>query len=176
MRTRLFRWMLLALAVLALTGCTQYAFGGSKSDVEAVDSVTVVRTLQYLDNNTQGPRYELTFTVPESWVGQFQTLNQGNSLIFRYVDDADDEDLDEDEMPSGSPVFFIDALSNAQYWEQIGGYPGQYKMFANAADTYFIYHLPIDSFYSGLSDEDFEALAAEVPAIMQSVEVVRVAD
>lgn len=180
MRTRFLGLTLLALAMLALTGCTQYAFGGNQSEVETIDGTTITRTLQYLDDNTAGPLYELTFTVPDGWVDEFQTLNRGNSLVFRYItedeDDADADDDDEDREPAGSLIFTIDALSNAQYWEQIGSYPGQYKNITNTADTYFIYNLPIDAYYSGLADEEFDELAADVPAVIQSVEWVRVAD
>jgi len=163
--SRFYRIFLFGVALLALAGCSQYTFGSGQSDVETIEDTTVTRTLQYFDNNDEGPRYNVSLDLPEEWVGQFETRNEGNSLAFRYLVDEDDE--------QGSPLFYVEALSNAQYWEQIGSYPGQYFNIANTADTYFIYYLPVDAYYSGLNQDEFDALAAIVPDIVESVEVVR---
>lgn len=160
------RFLLLLLVVAAvLAGCNQYSLA-TGSEFEAVEDSSVVRSLQYLDDRDAGPEYEITVTLPEDWVGRFETRTRGNSIVFRYL-------ADEDDAESGTAIFYIDALSNAQYWEQVGGYPGQYTNIVNTADTYFVYHLPIDAYYSGLDEDDFEALAAAVPEIAQSLQVVR---
>lgn len=158
------RFIFIIIALLA-AGCTQYTFGGDDNKVEAIDDTVITRELRYLDNNTRGPVYEVVLEVPEEWVGSFETRTRGNSLVFNYFTDDDDE--------TGSPIFFIDALSNAQYWEQIGSFPTQYKNIANTADTYFIYNLPLDDFYSGLPEDEFDDLADAVPAIIESIQVVR---
>lgn len=163
-----FRIILLGIAIVALVGCNQYSFGSGESSVESVDQSTVVRELQYFDNNTEGPLYEVSLTVPDGWVGEFEILDRGNSLVFRYLKDEDTK--------TGAPIFYLEALSNAQYWEQIGSYPGQYVNIANTADTYFIYHLPIDPFYSGLDEDEYEELADQVPDVIGSFEAVRVDD
>jgi hypothetical protein len=98
--------------------------------------------------------------VPADWVGQFETVNEGNTLVFNYITENDRR----------APIFFIEALSRPQYWEQIGSYPGQYTNLVNTFDTYIIYHLPIDAYYSGLPRVEFEALAEDVPDIVASIQ------
>ncbi len=165
------RLVLLGIALIALTlvGCSSRAFGGFPLDVQTVDTSDLVRTIQYLDDENIGPLYTLSLTVPEEWVGVFETTNVGNSIVFEYIIEPEEEDGFE----TRSPIFYIDALSNSQYWEQIGSYPGQYKNIINTGDTYMIYHLPIDAYYSGLTEEEFEAFAAIVPDIIASVETNR---
>lgn len=157
------RVLVLMLALLLLTGCSEYSFGGNKSETATINDRTEVRTLQYLDNSTEGPLYELTFTVPERWVGQFETLNRGNSLLFRYLENDDDE--------NGSPFFYIEALSNAQYWEQIGSYPQQYVNINNTADTYFIHDVPTFAHYSGIPDDEFDSYVAEIDELVNSISI-----
>lgn len=162
-----YRLLVFVLVLLiASTGCSQYSFGGPESRVESIDDIHVVRSMRYFDENTEGPEYTVSVVVPDGWVDEFETLNKGNSLAFRYL--KDDDDI------AGSPIFYLELLSNNQYWEQIGGFPGQFVTVLNTADTYFIYRLPPDAFYSGLQEEDFDAIAALVPEIMSSLIVARV--
>jgi len=154
------------LALLLVTGCSEYSFGGNKSETAAIDNNTEVVTLQYLDNSDEGPLYELTFTVPDRWVGQFETLNRGNSVVFQYLEDEDDE--------SGAPFFYVEALSNAQYWEQIGSYPQQYVNINNTADTYFIHDVPTFAHYSGIAEDEFDSYIEEMYQVVQSISITRV--
>lgn len=163
-QSRLVLWVM-ALMSLTLVGCGSRAFGGFGVNVEAIDQPDLVRTIQYLDDENIGPLYDISFTVPESWVGLFETSNYRNSIVFEYVIPPQDEDG----FARRSPIFYVEALSNAQYWEQIGSYPGQYVNIVNTGDTYVIYHMPIEAYYSGLSEAEFEAFAAEVPAIVASI-------
>lgn len=158
------RLLVLIVGLVILAGCSQYSTGGNP-EFQDVDDTVVVRSLQYLDDNTAGPEYLVSFEVPEEWVGTFETRTRGNSLVFQYVEDEDDT--------TGSPVFYIDALSNAQYWEQIGSYPGQYTNIKNTADTYFVYHAPRDAYYSGLDEEEFAALYATIPDVVRTFDYLR---
>ncbi len=160
--------ILILIALFALAGCSEYTFGGPGSEVELIENERVEFELRYLDNNDEGPRYDVALTLPDEWVGSMETLNRGNSVTFRYLDD-DQEDDEE-----GEPLFYIEALSNAQYWEQIGSYPGQFYSFKNTSDTYFIYHFPIDPYYSGLEEAQFDAFVDMLPDVFASAEVNRI--
>jgi len=131
--------MLLSGMLMLLAGCGR-AFGSFEPVAEPVDDATVVRPIQYLEGLEDGPLYEVAITLPEEWVGRFVTRNNGNVIHFDYVTESERQ----------APIFSIEALSEAQFWEQIGSYPGQQTNIVNTPDTYFIYHLPIDSWYSGL--------------------------
>lgn len=157
------RFIILVVALFTVIGCSE--FSPEEPEVTRLEETSLVRTLQYNDRG-DGPRYDVSLMVPEEWVGDYDTLNRGNSLAFRRLEDADDE--------SGRPVFYIEALSNAQYWEQIGSYPGQYVNIANTADTYFVYYFPIDPYYSGLTEAEFDDLKAQVPEIVRSINIERV--
>jgi hypothetical protein len=150
-----FVFVTLIMTVLLLTGCAG-AFGGS--EVTPVDSQTVTAPLQYLDRVQRGPLYNVSVDVPAEWVGEFEMLNTGNVLQFRYVGEA----------KKAGPLFYIEALSAKQYWKASGSYPASQVNIVNRGDTYFVYHLPIDAFYSGLSPDAFEALAAAVPQVVAS--------
>jgi len=170
--------LILAATLLALVGCSGSAIAGPK-EVSVIEETTLVRQLQYVDGQTEGPMYNLSVTVPEEWVGQFETNIRGNRMTFEFiVEHDDDEDVEadlenEEDTRIRASVFFVEALSSGQYWEQVGSYPGDYYNLKFTADTYFIYHLPIDSYYSGLSDEEYAAFAAEIPGIAQSFIVER---
>lgn len=163
-----YRVLIVMFSLLLLTGCSEYSFGGNKSETSAINERTETRTIQYLDNSDEGPLYELTFTVPERWVDRFETLNRGNSILFRYFENEDDE--------TGSPFFYIEALSNAQYWEQIGSYPQQYVNINNTADTYFIHDVPTFAHYSGIPEDEFDSYIAEMYDVARSVTIERVED
>ncbi|NJL94525.1 MAG: hypothetical protein HC915_12785 [Anaerolineae bacterium] len=158
--------ILLSVALLALAGCTEHTFGGDRSEVSPIADQTVVQAIRYLDDNTEGPSYQITVTVPEAWAAQFEVENRGNAIVFRYLRGPEETRV-------AAPFLFIDALSNEQYWEQIGSYPGQFTNISNTADTYFVYHHPIDEFYLRISEDDFEALVDAVPEVIRSVEIVR---
>lgn len=156
--------MFLFAAALMLMGCSSRAFGNLTLQVEPIDQQTITRTMQYAESSQVGPTYEVAFTVPAAWVGSFQTRNRGNSLAFEFVN----------ERGRGFPIFTVDVLSNAQYWEQVGSFPGDYNSLLNTADTYFVYNLPIDAFYSGLPGDDYAEYAEAVPAIVASFTAQRI--
>ncbi|MBK7894507.1 MAG: hypothetical protein WAS33_08110 [Candidatus Promineifilaceae bacterium] len=153
-KSRVFLLALLGLLVFGLVGC-----GGSflANETLPIASETVTAQLQFVDGAEVGPMYDVEVVVPADWVGQFETRNVGNKLYFEYATEA-----------GGAEVFFIEALSMSQYWAQNGSHPGSYTNIVNRGDTYFIYHLPIDAYYSGLSDEDFSIFSAAVPGIVDS--------
>lgn len=154
--------MLLLTVLLAVwvmvTGC---AGGFLGLNVAEIQNTAVVIPMQYLQGPEQGPLYNVTVNVPEEWVGQFQTRNVGNVVYFEYVGQNSEPAL----------IFTIDALSDEQYWKQSGSYPGSYQNIINQGDTYFIYHLPIDTYYSGLSETELTALTAVVPDVIASFDV-----
>jgi hypothetical protein len=160
---RRFSLLFLSLAMLALVGCGSRSFGSLSVQTEPIETATITRTLQFIESNRLGPVYRISLTVPDEWVGRSQTRNRGNSLVFEFLN----------ERGRSAPIFSLDALSNAQYWEQIGNLPGDYNSIINTADTYIVYHLPITAFYSGLPAAQFQALAEAVPGIIQSISVTR---
>lgn len=154
-KSRVFLLAVLALVMLALTGC-----GGSflKNETTAVSTETVSAQLQFVDGSEVGPLYNMTVDVPADWVGQFETRNVGNKIYFEFVTDSG----------NSAQIFFIEALSTSQYWQQSGNHPSSYVNIVNRGDTYFIYYLPIDAYHSGLPDEQFLSLAEAVPQIVAS--------
>lgn len=149
--------VLLVVAALALTlvGCA-----GVRSDnsVKPVDNQNFATELQFIDGIKVGPKYNASVSLPQDWVGKFKARSEGNKLYFDYI------------TPSGSsaPIFYIEALSKSQYWQQNGAHPGSYTNIINRGDTFFIYYLPIDAYYSGLSKQEFSTLAEAVPGIISS--------
>jgi len=167
--------ILVGVLLFAISGCGYRAFTEPGLDYEAVDATTITRTLQYFDEQNEGPVYNVSFTVPEAWVGEFETRALGNGISFEFVQALE---VEEDEEPEFryAPIFTVEALSSPQYWKQVGSYPEQFVNIKFTADTYFIYNLPIDAFYSGLPDDEFDEFAAAVPEIIASFEVERVGD
>lgn len=146
----------LVVFLLALTGCVGVFLG---NDLQAIDSPLVTASMQYLEGPEVGAPYNVSVTVPDEWVGEFNVRNIGNVLYFEYTGEGS---------RGVSEVFSIEALSMAQYWEQSGSYPGSYANLVNLGDTYFVYYLPIDAYYSGLSEEKFTSLTEMVPGIVAS--------
>lgn len=148
-------FLIMGALVITLTGCAGTAVS---EPIKPVENQTVEVQMQYVDGSEVGSAYQISVTVPTEWVGQFETRSEGNTLYFDYVTET------------GTPaqIFFIEALSPAQYWKQSGAHPGSYVNIVNRGDTFFTYHLPIDSFYSGLPDEEFTALAEAVPEVVAS--------
>lgn len=144
-----------AAMLMAVTGCAGIAV---ENPVVSVDSDTVVTQLNYVDGSEVGPAYDVSLTVPSDWVGQFEVRNVGNAIYFDYLPGSD--------VPA--EIFFVEALSPLQFWEQNGNLPGSYTNVANLGDTYFVYHLPIDAYYSGLPEEQFAGLAEAVPGVIAS--------
>lgn len=151
------RFLLLGIALFILVGC---GGGPVEPQISPVDSNTVTTTMFYRDRLEAGPVYNVSITLPDEWVGQFQLRNRENVIFFDYVGESD----------KASPIFSIEALSSYQYWKQ-SGYPGYYTNIVNKGDTYFVYHLPIDPYYSGLAEETFVTFSTAVPEIIQSVAV-----
>jgi len=119
--------------------------------------------MQYLMRLEEGPLYNFTVNVPAEWVGKVTTRNLGNVLYFDYTADG----------TPAIPLFSITALSEEQLWKQEGGYPAYYSSVLNTVDTYFVYHLPIDAYYSGISKARYTELVAGVPALMPSFTATR---
>lgn len=151
-----FVFVTLIVVMLLLSGCAG-AFG-SRPEVQPVNSQTVTATLQYLDKAQRGPRYNVSVAVPAEWVNEFETVNTGNVLQFRYTGES----------RKSGPLFYIEALSARQYWKASGSYPASQVNIVNRGDTYFVYHLPIDAFYSGLSPDALQVLSAAVPQVVAS--------
>lgn len=154
-----FRIIVMAVVLaMSLASCAGGAFGGFPQSPMDITETNVVRTIRYFDEGTLGPQYEVSFTVPESWVGSFETSQSGSVMAFDLIA----------ENGRRSRIFQIDALSRQQFWEQNGSYPTQYSNILNTWDTYFIYYVPIEAFYSGLSQAEYDAITAEIPNIIDS--------
>ncbi|NDJ62591.1 MAG: hypothetical protein GYB67_15795 [Chloroflexi bacterium] len=153
----------LALLVL-LVGCGPgtAAFGGLRSEAEAIDSATVIRTVRYFDEGALGPEYAFSVTVPEEWVGQFETSNNGHVVTFNFITERDRR----------APIFTIQALSFQQFWEQNGSYPSGFYNLAATPDTYFIYTSSLDAYHSGLPAEQYAELRAPVAEIITTFDAV----
>ena len=151
----------LMILLLALVGCS--GTFGMAVEVNNVDETSVVSVLNYRDGRNTGPAYAVSLTVPEDWVGQFETRTNDNQLIFSLVDGA-----------RHSAILTIEALSVAQYWKQIGGYPGDFTNIIFTADTYFIYHFPGFNFYTSLSEDEYAAFVDVIPSVVQTLAVERV--
>lgn len=151
--------ILLVVAALALTlsGCA----GTNVNSVVPVDNQTVAIPLQFIDGIEVGPVYNMTVNVPQEWVGQFKSRSVGNKVYFDYITPAG----------ASAPIFFIEALSPSQYWDQNGAHPTSYINIINRGDTFFVYYLPIDAYYSGLPKQEFDAFAAAVPGVISSFAV-----
>lgn len=143
---------------LALSSCAGGAFGGFPPQSLPIDEADVTRTVRYFDEGSLGPVYEISFTVPDAWVDSFETEQTGSIIAFNFV------------TPEGrrARLFTIEALSQQQFWEQNGSYPTQFTNILNTWDTYFIYNVPLDAFYSGLSDELYDELTAAIPGVIES--------
>ncbi|MCA9969857.1 MAG: hypothetical protein KC425_06560 [Anaerolineales bacterium] len=142
------------LLVLALSGC---AGAFVKSEVQSIASQNFTATLGYVDGSETGPQYNISMAVPEDWVDELEVENLGNVLNFRTPIGGD-----------GAYVFSIEALSAEQYWQASGSFPASQVNIVNLGDTFFVYHLPVDTFYSGLENVQFEALATAVPQVIAS--------
>jgi len=146
--------LLFTVFALVLAGCSS-AF---TMETTPVDSVLVTQSLRYFHNGGSdiGPAYNFVVEVPEDWVGEFVTKTVNNRTTFEYrVSDS-----------QSVPIFFVEALSDVQYWEQIGSYPGDYINIANEIDTYFVYSFPMNAGNSPITDEVFDGYAAQVPDVM----------
>ena len=142
-------FLLLLAAMLVLSACGGRAFGSADFlPVERIENTVVARSIQYQDGLEEGPLYNFSVEVPESFVGVVQTRSQGNRIVFEFV-------VAEENGPIPAqvePLFVIEALSQSQYWEQIGSYPGQFETLVNAYDTYFVVQQAIDDFYTGIDE------------------------
>lgn len=152
--------LLTTVVLLLLTGCGR-SFGSFEPVAAPVTDPVVAGTMQYLVRLEEGPLYNFTLTLPDEWLGQITTRNGGNVVFFDYIGASGE----------AVPFFSIEALSEEQLWKQEGGYPAYRSSIVNTVDTYFVYHLPIDAYYSGLPEEEFQGLAAAVPTLMTSFAV-----
>lgn len=152
--------LLSTVLLLLLAGCGR-SFGSFEPIAAPVTDKVVTGTMQYLLRLDEGPVYNFTLTLPDEWVGKITTRNGGNVVFFDYITDSG----------ASVPFFTIEALSEEQLWKQEGGYPAYRSSIINTADTYFLYHLPVDAYYSGLPEETFASLAAAVPPVMLSFAV-----
>lgn len=155
------RIAILLTLLLLLTSCGR-AYTVNEPTVAVLDQGAAVGLLQYLENLEEGPAYAFSVEVPEAWVGNFALRNEGNKLSFDYLSG-------DDALPA--PVFSIMALSRNQFWDQVGGYPGQYGDIVFTGDTYFVYQLPAEAHYSGLPEDVYDELAAQVPSVVSTFQV-----
>lgn len=153
--------LLLSIVVLlVLAGC-----GGGYAEVsESVDGSSVVRMMQYGDSLDRGPQYNVSMDLPSDLAGQLVTQNAGNILKFDYINERE----------RTVPLFRLEALSEAQYWKQIGGYPGQVRTLRNTGDTVFIASMPIDSFYSGMDEDTYAGMVDSITEALSTVSIERV--
>lgn len=149
----------LLTVMILLTGC---AGGFSQIETVPVSERILSTSMQFAEGPQVGPTYDVSVEVPQDWVGQFEVQNTGNRISFDFTGGSSQP----------GEIFFIDALSPGQYWKQAGSYPGSYANIINKGDTFFIYYLPIDSFYSDLPEEEFLTLSESVPSIIESFEAV----
>jgi len=175
------RFTILSVILFAVSGCGYRAFTEPELAYEAVDTAEVVRTIQYLDGLSEGPMYTISVTVPDEWVGNFETRNLGGAAYsFEFMEeleiDEDEEDVDPEDTFRYAPIFTVEALSRPQYWEQIGSYPQQYVNVKFTADTYFIYSILPDAYYSGLPDDEYDEFVAAIPEIMASFNAERIVE
>lgn len=155
------------ITALILVGCSGPVQDLSPTGVEEVTETLVVRDVQFSEGRTVGPRYEWSIEVPEAWVGNFTTESDGSTVVFNFIDDSG-------RIEREASIFRIEALSFDQFWAQNGSYPQQFINLANENDTYFIYYAPIDAFYSGLSQEEYDAFIAQIPDVVATFSVERV--
>ncbi|MEL6404805.1 MAG: hypothetical protein AAFV98_13270 [Chloroflexota bacterium] len=148
------------ITALILVACQGPAQDLSPTGTETIDDVVVVRDVQYREGRIVGPRYEWSIDVPAEWVGEFYTESNGSTVVFFLGEEGD-----------GAQLFRIEALSLDQYWAQNGSYPTQFVNLANEYNTYFTYYAPIDAFYSGLDDEVYDAILAQVPDVLATFSV-----
>lgn len=146
--------LIIAALALTLSGCA----GTNVNTVAPVNNETVVIPVQFIDGIEVGPLYNMSVNVPQDWVGKFQSRSVGNKVYFDYLTGSG----------AAAPIFFIEALSPSQYWDQNGAHPTSYINLINRGDTFFVYYLPIDAYYSGLPKQEFDTFAAAVPGIVSS--------
>lgn len=147
------------VALFVLSACVPKAY--RTNETFPVDGTTVTFQLAYDDGLTVGTPYEVTMTVPQSWVGNFTVRNLGNTAYFEYAATG-----------GSSQVFSITALSPNQYWKQTGSYPGSFTTVRNMrGETYIVYYQPIDTYYSGVSAEQLATFTAEIQAAIATVQV-----
>lgn len=160
------------LVFVLLLALVTAACGGTRSVSEAVDNNVVVRTVQYTDGFSDGPEYAVSVVVPDAWVGQFDTRTSQNTIGFTYVRERQ---VGSGTIRNQTPIFFIEALSESQYWEQIGSYPGIYTNVHYTADTYFVYYLAEGLLANNLGEATLNELLEAVPVVMTSFTVERTA-
>lgn len=148
------------LFALILAACG----GGFPPVSEPVDAASVVRMMQYGDSLEQGPQYNVSLELPDDLAGQLVTHNSGNILRFEYINERE----------KAVPLFRLEALSEEQYWKQIGGYPGQVRTLRNMGDTFFIASMPIDAFYSGLDADTYKGMVESITDALTTVSIERV--
>lgn len=159
-----FRFVLLALLLVTLVGCSGVA-AGVVDQVELINDTEVTRSLQWVDGRAAGPSYTVGFSVPEEWVGNVSTRTRGNTIAFVYTPDGGAQT---------GLIVEVQALSESQYWQQTGSYPELFVDLVNRFDTIFVYQVPIFVPESGLAGPVFEELVAGVPMIRQSFTAERV--
>lgn len=149
------RTLLVAVVALLLIGCSATL---SKNESSTIDSSDFSTTLQFFDRFENGPVYDVSMTLPEEWVGEYLLRNQGNAIFFDRIDQFNQQ----------TQILSIEALSPGQYWEMSGSYPNSHTNIVNKGDTYFVYTMPIDSYYTGMSEEEMAEFAARLPTLLES--------
>lgn len=189
-----FRYIIFGFLLVALVGCGR-AYGSFTTTTELVEEQTLTRQIRYYEDSVRntGPLYNVTVTLPETWVGPIEpVIVEDTDTEDTVTEDTDTETDNADSVVietrtggnriafnlfngrSRNPILYIDALSPSQYWEQIGSYPGIYANIVFTADTYFIYHSPINPSFAGLDEATYNSLIEQVPAIIESFNAERV--
>jgi len=160
MATRKHIILLSFVLVFVLVGCAGGSFSYLAGEALPVDDALVVRQLRYSDEGNLGPEYQVSITVPDEWIGAFETTNIDNRLVFHYITESGRK----------APIFTIEALSIQQFWEQNGSYPSDFLNLALNSDTAFVYNVQEEFTYSGLPSEQYYAFAEMVPDVLTSFE------
>ncbi len=174
------RTILLVLIVTVPTGCRSLGLIPSIlfDDVVGVQlarvmDTTVKRELHFVEDvdgdgrDEGGPSYAVSLVIPEAWVYAVRTHINGPTLLFEHLVD---EEL-------SAPIFVITALFTGQYEVELErddsshGGPWFDGVLAATDDTVFVWTLFPGPTYSDLTVHEYATLQADVPAILESVEI-----
>lgn len=151
------RFIMLGCVLLLLSGCVR-TFGTIEPQAKPVADKAVVIPIQYVEGQKAGPAYNVSVTLPDDWVGKFETSSESNIVYFNY------------DAPNGvkAPIFAISALSKLQYWKQMGSYSGSYHALQTRDDTFFVYSLLSTNYYSGIDKAKYDELSKQVADVVGS--------
>ncbi|MCB0076331.1 MAG: hypothetical protein KDD73_02835 [Anaerolineales bacterium] len=154
--------IVLLFGMLLMTGCGMAAHT-TEPVVEAVNDSQIVRTLGYVesDTNKNGPRYDVGLALPDEWVGRVETRETPNVLYFDYRMEGGET----------AQLFAIEALSERQWAQQSGSSQTAHDELLHNRETVFVYNVAADPYFAGLARDDYDALVAQLPSVVQSLTV-----